>query len=371
VRYYQGTFALTETTIRLSMAKGTAPLTMTLTRPVPYPLDQVRSVKLVNEGRRLFIDVTARVPVLDHGVDPAVTMGVDLGVIHPYAAVVADVGLLVSGRALRAEEFLHLEDSKARARKMATKRGPRRARPGRPRQAGSRRWRKMQATGQRRQRRHLRTVRQAKHAAAKAVIALAIAQRAGRIAVGDPTGLCATDHGHVANKRNRDWRPGQSIRILADKAELAGIAVERVDERGTSSHCPACGQPVPKPKGRTLSCPHCSYQGHRDLAGAHNIRARATPLAAGPVATGPTPATAITHRRAGTPPARRDRRRHLHDAARSSPAMGRPQPAKQRGSRSPTSQTGTLDQTRRPAQLRSPNQPARNRQPAHTKRGKR
>jgi hypothetical protein len=34
----------------------------------------------------------------------------------------------------------------------------------------------------------------------------------------------------------------------------------------------------------------------------------------------------VTHRRAGQPPARRDRRRHLMDRRRSCPAPGRPPP---------------------------------------------
>jgi hypothetical protein len=51
------------------------------------------------------------------------------------------------------------------------------------------------------------------------------------------------------------------------------IVTELVDERGTSSTCPNldCRNRVPKPAGRVLSCPHCGFHGHRDLAGAANI----------------------------------------------------------------------------------------------------
>jgi hypothetical protein len=49
-----------------------------------------------------------------------------------------DEGLLVSGRAIRAEERLHLEDTKRRAQKAAAKA------PGKG-QKGSRRWRRYRA----------------------------------------------------------------------------------------------------------------------------------------------------------------------------------------------------------------------------------
>ena len=74
---------------------------------------------------------------------PEKVAGVDPGIIHPLAVATADQALLISGRAVRAEEFLHLEDAKARDKKMSTKRAPLRERPGTSRQAGSRSWRKL------------------------------------------------------------------------------------------------------------------------------------------------------------------------------------------------------------------------------------
>ena len=56
--------------------------------------------------------------------------GVDPGIIHPLAIAAGDQALLVSGRAVRAEEFLRLENQKARQRKMAASRSPLRAKPG-------------------------------------------------------------------------------------------------------------------------------------------------------------------------------------------------------------------------------------------------
>ncbi|MGH3068535.1 MAG: hypothetical protein ACRDND_27705 [Streptosporangiaceae bacterium] len=65
--------------------------------------------------------------------------GVDPGAIHPFAVAGPDgQGLLVSGRAIRAETYLHLADTKKRA-KATARRAPA------PGQAGSRRWKKTRA----------------------------------------------------------------------------------------------------------------------------------------------------------------------------------------------------------------------------------
>jgi transposase len=115
----------------------------------------------------------------------------------------------------------------------------------------------------------------------------------------------------VQNWRLRQWRRTHLLQALKDKAEVAGIVVRLVDERGTSSTCPACHQRVPKPTGRRCHCHGCGFQGHRDLVGAANIAAK---TGGGPTST--TLPVLVEHRRAGIVPARRDRRRQLHDDRR-------------------------------------------------------
>jgi putative transposase len=60
-----------------------------LDRDLPYPEEQVRSVTLLCEAGRLWVDVTAEVPVASYPAgqepDPGRIAGVDLGIIHPYA----------------------------------------------------------------------------------------------------------------------------------------------------------------------------------------------------------------------------------------------------------------------------------------------
>jgi putative transposase len=267
VRFYAGTFSLTARRLRLPVAAGAAPLLLRLARLVPYGVAEVRSVTLGQEGGRLHVDVTAEVPVEDHDLDPDRIAGVDLGIIHPYAVAGPQEALVVSGRTLRAEARLHLADTKGRQR-VTSRRAPS---PGR---AGSRRWRKVRARQRRSEARHRRRLRQAHHEAAGTVVAWAAGQRIGTLVVGDLRGITATDAGRRHNLALRNWRPSHLLAVLRDKAEVAGVAVVVVDERGTSSTCPQCSSKVSKPKGRVFSCPRCGHGEHRDVVGARNIAAR-------------------------------------------------------------------------------------------------
>jgi IS605 OrfB family transposase len=305
VRFYGGTFTIHGQRVRLPVARGQPELWVRLARPLPYPPEQVRAVTLLAEGGRLWLAVTAAVPIQQHHeLDPGSVAGVDLGIIHPYAVVSQDAGLLISGRALRAESWLHRADQQARQAK-AARRAPRRG------QRSSRRWRRHRARLRRAEARHRRRIHQAHHQAATQVIAFAVQRRVGTLVVGDPTGITGKDAGRVQNWRLRQWRRSHLVQALRDKAELAGIAVRLVDERATSSTCLTCRQRVPKPTGRRFHCRHCGLAGHRDLVGAANIAAKA---GGGPTSVGLP--TLVEHRRAGILPARRDRRRHLHDQRR-------------------------------------------------------
>jgi transposase len=169
VRFYHGTFLLDGNRVRLPVAKGQPALWVRLARPLPYLPEQVRAVTLLADGGRLWLAVTAAVPVQPHDLDPDSVAGVDLGIIHPYAVVTEQAGLLVSGRAVRAENYLHRTDQQVRQTK-AARRAPK------PGQRGSRRWRRHRARLRRVEARHRRRVHHAHHQAAKQVIAFAIRQ---------------------------------------------------------------------------------------------------------------------------------------------------------------------------------------------------
>jgi IS605 OrfB family transposase len=300
VRFYHRTFSIEGDRVRLPVAAGAPPLVVRLSRKVPYPLSEVRSVTLLCDSGRLCLEVCAGVPVAQYAegaADPRRVAGVDLGVIHPFAVAGPDArALLVSGRALRAESRLHLAERKARSRAVSA-RAPSRG------ERGSRRWRKYRARTKKLEARHRRRLAQARHEAAKAVIAWALRERIGTLVVGNPVGVLELKSGTNHNQRLRDWRPGQAKAALADKARVAGIAVHIVDERGSSSTCPSCQMRVAKPKGRSFHCPHCGLVGHRDLVGAVNIASRLA-KGGGSVSMPDT----IVHRRAG---------QHLPGAGRS------------------------------------------------------
>ena len=335
LRWYAGTFGLDGRRLRLATSAGSAPLWLGLARPVPYPAGWVRSVSLVADAGRLYVEVCAEVPVAAYppgeAPDPARVAGVDLGVIHPYAVAGGDGhALLVSGRAMRAESRLHLAERKARSRAGAARVPPTGRR-------GSRRWRKFARRTRLLDARHRRRLAQARHEAAGAVIDWAVQHRVGTLVVGDPTGVLDIDAGRPHNQRVRDWRPAQLTGALADKAAVAGIAVRVVDERGSSSTCPRCHRRTPKPAGRVFHCPHCHLVGHRDLIGAANIAAR-IPGGGPPVSVPET----VTHRRAG---------RHLPGAGRSRRDPRRTRWATRRALREPWPAVARPDQ---PPGSRSP-----------------
>ncbi len=207
--------------------------------------------------------------------------------------------------------------------------------PGRGQQ-GSKRWRKLRRTQRRQEARHRRRIRQGHHEAAKAVVAWAVDHGVGTLRVGDPEGICRRDAGRRQNLRLRNWARTHLTGALRDKAQMAGVRVVEVDERGTSSTCLLCRRRVPKPRGRVFRCSSCGFSGHRDLVGAANIAASGGGVICG--------SPRIEHRRVGDVPARRDRRRHRHDERRSCLAHGR-RGSKGSRSRSPrlayTAQTPT------------------------------
>jgi IS605 OrfB family transposase len=324
-RYYAGTFSVEGRKLCLPVARGCPPLALRLTREVPYPESSVRSVTLFNVGPKLFVDVTAEISVAGYdegtGPDPERVAGVDLGIIHPFAVASERGGLLVSGRAIRAEHRLHLAEKKGRARAVS-RRAPKRG------QAGSRRWRRYRAKTRRLEERHRRRVAQANHEAARAVVDFAVKEGIGTLVVGDPRGLLAKNAGKRQNLAVNNWRPGQLIGALSDKASQAGIDVELVDERGTSSTCPNCQKRVAKPKGRRFFCPTCRLVAHRDVVGAVNIAPRGS---RGGGTFDPS-GLEIMHRRAGRHlpgRTRRDPRRvamdHHRDLAGPWPAVARPE----------------------------------------------
>jgi hypothetical protein len=66
LRWYHGTFTLAGRRLRIPVARGRPPLWVRLDRDLPYPPEQVRSVTLLYDAGRLWVDVTAEIPVVTY-----------------------------------------------------------------------------------------------------------------------------------------------------------------------------------------------------------------------------------------------------------------------------------------------------------------
>ena len=108
--------------------------------------------------------------------------------IHPMVTSVAGLALVVSGRALRHEEFLHLEDAKERSRRQAHKKKPQRARPGTTVSRAPRRWRRIAAAQRKADARNRRVRKQALSRSARLTVDHLSTNAARTVAIGDPGG---------------------------------------------------------------------------------------------------------------------------------------------------------------------------------------
>jgi transposase len=246
VRWYAGTFRLEGRVLRLPAARGCPPLVVRLDRDPPYPADQVRSVTLLCEAGRLHADVTAEVPVTSYpdgeGPDAGRVAGVDLGIIHPYAAAGPDgQSLLVSGRAIRAECRQHLRDGKARGR-AAARRAPR------PGQRGSRRWRKHRRRQREAEARHQRRV----------------PRPAGRV-------FACPQCGHGGH---RDLVAAANIAARAGGGIIPAIAAAGITHRRAGAHLPGVHPARRDPRRRPASQPAARSPGRHRPAPPGSSRAR-------------------------------------------------------------------------------------------------
>jgi transposase len=63
VRCYHGTFRIQGQRVRLPIRRGQPELWVRLARPLPYPPEFVRAVTLLADGGRLWLAITAAIPV--------------------------------------------------------------------------------------------------------------------------------------------------------------------------------------------------------------------------------------------------------------------------------------------------------------------
>jgi hypothetical protein len=172
--------------------------------------------------------------------------GVDPGIIHPLAVATADQALLISGRAVRAEEFLHLEDQKARQRKMATKRSPLRAKAGQPRRTRSRRWKQLARSQRKAEARDRRVVKLAGNRAARLAAAFMVANHVSLAVIGDPTGIEKKASGRQQNRRTGRWARTHQRDALCYRLEEVGISAVLTEDGAPLLSAPPVGPRRPR-----------------------------------------------------------------------------------------------------------------------------
>ena len=126
------------------------------------------------------------------------------------------------------------------------------------------------------ERREHRRITPINHSLSKEVIALAQRQQAGR-RLEDLSGIRQRSRQRKRTKtdagQNRDAWPFFPLEhSITYKAQLAGIAVEKVPAASTSKSCQRCGVLGTRNRHRFV-CRRCAYHAHADANAAQNIRA--------------------------------------------------------------------------------------------------
>ena len=113
-------------------------------------------------------------------------------------------------------------------------------------------------------------------ATAKAVAGLCRRSNVQQVAIGWPKGIRddVRVHKDWRGRLHNYWNFDRFATVLQQALERQGIAVQRVNERGTSSTCPWTGQAahrlVRRPRHK-LTCKDCGKTMHSDAAGALNM----------------------------------------------------------------------------------------------------
>jgi len=179
----------------------------------------------------------------------------DLGEIHPAALTDGQETVIVSCRAIRANQqytakrLAEMRSQQARKRK------------------GSRSVKRLPRRQNRFEAQQKRRARDREHKVSRAIVNWVKERAVGTLAVGDVRDVA---DGKRLNTQNQQkigvWSHGRQRQYLTTKAKVARITVVLVDEYGTTKTCPSCRH-LHQPKGRNYRCPACGLVAHRDAVG--------------------------------------------------------------------------------------------------------
>lgn len=188
--------------------------------------------------------------------------GMDLGEVHIAASHDGEESIIVNGRYLRSKRRYQNKVKGALSAALDRKK------------RGSRRWKRLKRSKQKQLQRLRHQIDDVLHKQTSALVSALHESGVQTIAIGDVRNIRRrTNFGKKANQRLHQWSAGKVRWMITYKAARLGIAVELVNEHYTSQVCPACGRYY-KPQGRVYRCRYCSRAFHRDLVGAHNMRAK-------------------------------------------------------------------------------------------------
>ncbi|HEY7348230.1 MAG TPA: transposase [Ktedonobacterales bacterium] len=202
--------------------------------------------------------------VIEDGLEPqpapgSHTAAVDLGEIHPAALTDGQETVIITCRALRAnQQYTAKRLSEIRAKQDRKKKG-------------SRSWKRLQRRKRRFLAKQQRRARDMEHKASRGVVAWARERGVGTLVIGDVRDVADGKRLRALSQQKIGlWSHGRQRAYITYKAETAGITVTLCPEAYTSQTCPQCGH-CTKPKGRVYRCPACGFVAHRDAVGAANI----------------------------------------------------------------------------------------------------
>ncbi len=209
--------------------------------------------------------------VVEDGVQPlpapgTSTAAVDLGEIHPAALTDGRETVIISCRALRAnQQYTAKRLAEIRAKQDRKCKG-----------SGS--WKRLQRRKSRFLAKQKRQAQDLEHKISRAVVTWATERRVGTLVIGDVRDVA---DGKRLNTKSQQkiglWSHGRQRHSITYKAAAAGITVGFVEEAYTSQTCPGI---LPdgsgclhcyKPKGRVYRCPACGFTAHRDAVGCANL----------------------------------------------------------------------------------------------------
>jgi putative transposase len=188
--------------------------------------------------------------------------GVDLGENNLATAYDGREAFVLNGGRLREMRSLQRREESRFDRRISRK------------QEGSRRWRKLVAAKRERLGEIADRVDDYLHKMSTRLVEELWERGVSTVVVGDLTGILeGVDFSSEVNNRLHRWPFRRFVERIEYKAERYGMVVEREDEAHTSSICPYCGGSVTRRRSR-FRCRSCGREGHSDVMGAVNIRAK-------------------------------------------------------------------------------------------------